>query len=156
MSDYNDDDFDDESNDGDNGTDLVKNLRRQLKAQKRLLDEATTELSTYRSEKRTKSVADLIEQAGGNPKYAKFYTSEDASEAAIAAWIQSEKELLGVKEPEQPDPQAQQIELLNSAVNGAPQVKMGSAAELIDKIRSAKTRAELDSAMSSAFPASRP
>lgn len=153
MSDH-EDDFDDESNDG-TESNLVKDLRKQLRAQKKLLDEASTELSSYRTEKRQSNVAELIEKAGGNPKYAKFYTSEDASEEAVQAWIKAESELLGVKEPEQPNPEQENIERLNAAVNGAPQVKVGSTAEIVEKMRSAKTREEFEAALSSAFPASR-
>lgn len=155
MSDHDEDEFDDESNEGSgDSSNLVRDLRKQLKAQKKVLDEAALELSTFRTERRKTSVAKLIEDAGGNPAYAKFYTSEDSTPEAVNAWIQAEAELLGVKAKEEDDPDEDQVSLLQRTVNSAPQVKIGSLAETIDRVRSAKTRDELNAAMSTAFPKS--
>lgn len=148
MSDYDDDDFEDEN---ENGSNLVKDLRKQLRAQKKLLDEATTELSTHRSEKRSANVAKLLKESGADPRYSKFYTSEDASEEAVKAWIESEAELLGVKEPETPDPNADQIERISSAVADAPPDRSTALAAQVEAMRNAKTREEFEAAKAASF-----
>src|SRR4051812_22436479 len=113
MSDYDDDEFEDESDEAEaapaRDSNLVKDLRKQLKAQKRAMDEAANELATYRAQQRKSTVADKLKAAGVDADYAKFYQSEDASDAAMEAWIQENRKLLGIKDPEPEDPQADQV-----------------------------------------------
>lgn len=149
MSDYNDDEFENDQNESDE----KKNpLRPVLKQKEKALNEALAELAKYRAQERSSTVAELIKEAGGDPRYAKFYVSEDASPETVKAWIQSESELLGIKPPEQADPQDEQVRLLTDAVNSAPQVRIGSTADLVEKMRTAKTPEEFQAALSSAFP----
>lgn len=151
MSDIDEDEFEAEGNEADE----KKNpLRPVLKQKEKELRDALAELREFRAEKRTGTVAELIKAAGGDPRYAKFYTSDDSSEDAVKAWIQSESELLGVQSKDDPDPQEDQVRSLQNAVNSAPKVKLGSQQELIDRINSAKTREEYDAAVSAAFKAS--
>lgn len=154
MSDY-EDEF--EGNE-DEANEKKNPLRPVLKQKEKELSSALSELKKYREKERASTVADLIKQAGGDPRYAKFYTSEDSSEEAVKAWIQSESELLGVQ-PAEPENQAAaaQVSAVANAVNSAPpQAKLGSTPDLIALMRSAKTREELDAAINAAFAAGRP
>lgn len=143
------DEFDDlDENDDDSGSNLIKDLRRQLKAQKKANEDALAELSKFRSEQRKANVASLLEKAGADPRYAKFYNSEDSSEEAVSAWIQSEAELLGVSRREEAeDDTADAVRAINNSVGNAPQRKVGSAADALSRAQSAKTPEELRAAM---------
>src|SRR3954471_844706 len=107
MSDYDDDEFEDESDEADEAptrdSKLVKDLRRQLKAKERALAERDNELATHRAQQRKSTVAERLKAAGADAEYAKFYQSEDASDAALEAWIEDNRKLLGIKEPEEED-----------------------------------------------------
>lgn len=155
MSDeFEDDEFEDE--DEGNGQNLVKSLRKQLRAQKKANDEALAELRTFRAEQRKTNVARLIEGAGGNPAYAQFYNSEDASETAVKAWIEANSGLLGVQQQSDEDrQQAGQVERITFAAQNAPQPKLGSKADLGQNLSAARTREELDAAINAIFTAGR-
>jgi len=146
---FDDDEFEDE--DESNGSNLVKDLRRQLKAQKKANDEALAELRTFRAEQRKTNVASLIEKAGGNPAYAQFYASEDASESAVQSWIEANSALLQIQPKDEPDPQADQIQKVTFAAANAPTPKLGGQVDLGQQLAAARTREELDAATAAIF-----
>jgi hypothetical protein len=155
MSDYDDDEFEDESDEADEtparDSKLVKDLRKQLRAHKKAMDEQATELATYRTQQRKSTVAELLKAAGTDTEYAKFYQSDDASETAVQAWIQENRKLLGIRDPEPEDPQADQVRQFSDVLNSAPQVKPGSHADSLEKLRNTKTREEHEAAIAAAF-----
>lgn len=150
MSDY------DENEHDENEESVKKNpLRGVLKQKEKELNEALAELKKYREASKASTVATLIETAGGDSAYAKFYTAEDASEEAVKAWIEANSKLIGIKAPEQEDPARAQVEALANAVNTAPQVKVGSQADLAARLASAKTRDEYEAVINAAFKTTR-
>jgi len=139
--------IDDTDDDLDDSSDLVKNLRKQLKEKDRLLSERETELSTFRSEKKAATVAEILAGKGINSKYAKFFTGEDSSPEAIESWVTENAELLGVDTSSSVDEQTQQAAAqISRASSSAPPNVIGTAAEAAAAIANAKTREELAAA----------
>lgn len=151
------DEFEDEF-DGDNegASNVVKQLRQANKAKEKALSEALEKLRVYEAATRTTTVAKLIEEAGGNPAYAEFYTGEDADPNAVKAWIDSKSSLLGIQAKSEPDPQQDQIERISFAASNAPQPKLGSPADLGQNLAAAKTVEEKNAAIAAIFAAGRP
>lgn len=117
-------------------------LRPVLKQKEKALNEALARLAKYEAQERQSTVAELIKEAGGDPRYAKFYNSDDSSPESVKAWIQSEAELLGVSTEKDQETDLQ-VQRLTDAVNTAPvQRKAGSTADVISQIQSAKNADE--------------
>lgn len=141
-----DDDFDadgDESN-------LVRDLRKQLKALKKSNDEAAEKLSKFEKQERLSTVADLVKDAGADARFAKFYTGEDTSKEAVAAWVDENKELFGIATPAEEPEYADDVRKISQAAANAPQHKIGSMQDHIDRIKKAKTPQELQDAYKAA------
>jgi hypothetical protein len=69
----------------------VRSLRREYKQVGRRIRDLEERVASATA----LPVADQLEARGFDPKYAKFYASQDRSEAAVSAWIDENSELLG-------------------------------------------------------------
>lgn len=91
MATTNDDfSYDDDTQPGD----LRKLLEKALADRKKVRDE----LQTLQTEKRSGEVAKLLKEKGAPPGAAKFY-SGDVSEAAVAAWLEENKDTFPITPP---------------------------------------------------------
>lgn len=125
-------DTDDDNNEGD-ASSLVKNLRRQLKAAKKELSEASQFIDEVKAERRKGSVAEALEARGADKKYAKFYTDSDATPEKVEAWIVENADLFGI-DTDAGDDTSQAAEAISRATARAPQVGVGSDADLLHQI----------------------
>jgi hypothetical protein len=144
---------DDDNDDFDNSeeSNLVRDLRKQLKAAKKEKDELAEKNKTFEAGQRKASVADVLKERGARPELAKFYTGEDASKEAVASWIEENAELFGITTDDDTEPEVVEAAgAIARATSNAPQTKIGSVADLIDRINSAKTPAEKDAAFKAA------
>lgn len=86
-------------------------LQKELKA-------AHDELSGYRAEKRSQTVAEILKAKGANPAAAKLYTGEDTSEGAVGKWLEDNADVFGVVSNGAPDPNAQNAQRVADASFG--------------------------------------
>ena len=78
-------------------TDLVKKLRKALKAEQRRNKELETNYSELTKTQKERILKDALASRGVNPKVAAFVPSDiEASEDAIAAWLDSNADVFGV------------------------------------------------------------
>lgn len=75
---------------------LVKDLRKQLNEALKARKAAEEELGQYKSQLRERSVAEVLQAKGINPKVAKFLPSDVDGEEAIGAWLEENADLFGV------------------------------------------------------------
>ena len=88
------DDFDEEPQ-RPQGNDLVKQLRKADRAKEKQIKELEAELASLRSERRSNTVAKILETEGVTPKIAKFIPADVTDEDAVKAWLDENAEVFG-------------------------------------------------------------
>ena len=93
MSDYNDD-YDDQSNGPKALRELVEKLQKQVKDQEKALEAEKAEKAELSAKVKKSSLADLLKQAGVDPKFAARADKDgaDATEDGVKAWIEENKD----------------------------------------------------------------
>ena len=138
--------YDDE--DDDTTTDVVSQLRKVNRALEKRAKELEQELSGLRTQTRQRTVKDVLQAKGLNPKIAAFIPQDiDSSEEAITNWVNEYGDVFGIQTPSEEKPAAKSPEVMaqarinNIAATGtAPDVDEDAFA----KIAAAKTREDLD------------
>jgi len=137
---YDDDDFDDEV--VDNGP---ANLRKALKKAERERNALQEQLDSVKSNLRQRSVKDVLETKGVNPKIAAFIPSDLDAPEQIAAWLDEYSDVFGFAQAQSETTEITEndaaIQRIESATNSA--VTPGRDADLFNKIASATTKEEL-------------
>jgi len=89
--------YDDEFDDfGDEGTDVVKQLRRVNRTLEKRAKELEQELKGLQSQTRQRTVKDVLQAKGINPKIAAFIPQDiDTSEEAINGWLNEYGDVFG-------------------------------------------------------------
>lgn len=138
--------YDDE--DDDTTTDVVGQLRKVNRALEKRAKELEAELSGLKVQTRQRTVKDVLQAKGLNPKIAAFIPQDiDSSEEAIANWVNEYGDVFGIQAPTEeksvtnsPEVMAQ-ARINNIAATGsAPDVDEDAFA----KIAAAKTKEDLD------------
>jgi len=138
--------YDDE--DDDTTTDVVGQLRKVNRALEKRAKELEQELSGLKTQTRQRTVKDVLQAKGLNPKIAAFIPQDiDSSEEAITSWVNEYGDVFGIQTPSEEKPAAKSPEVMaqarinNIAATGtAPDVDEDAFA----KIAAAKTREDLD------------
>jgi uncharacterized protein YgfB (UPF0149 family) len=138
--------YDDE--DDDTTTDVVGQLRKVNRALEKRAKELEQELSGLKTQTRQRTVKDVLQAKGLNPKIAAFIPQDiDSSEEAITTWVNEYGDVFGIQTPSEEKPAAKSPEIMaqarinNIAATGtAPDVDEDAFA----KIAGAKTREDLD------------
>jgi hypothetical protein len=137
---YDDDDSYDEA--VDNGP---ANLRKALKRAEKERESLKEELAGLKSNLRQRSVKDVLETKGVNPKIANFIPSSIEAPEQIAAWLDENADVFGFAAPQSESTETTEndaaIQRIESATNSA--VTPGRDADLFNKIASASTKEEL-------------
>jgi hypothetical protein len=89
--------YDDEFDDfGDEGTDVVKQLRKVNRTLEKRAKELEQELKGLQSQTRQRTVKDVLQAKGINPKIAAFIPQDiDTSEEAINGWLNEYGDVFG-------------------------------------------------------------
>ena len=105
--------YDDEFDDfGDEGTDVVKQLRKVNRTLEKRAKELEQELKGLQSQTRQRTVKDVLQAKGLNPKIAAFIPQDiDTSEEAINGWLNEYGDVFGV------NPNANLEQASNSSVD---------------------------------------
>ena len=138
--------YDDE--DDDTTTDVVGQLRKVNRALEKRAKELEQELSGLKTQTRQRTVKDVLQAKGLNPKIAAFIPQDiDSSEEAITSWVNEYGDVFGIQTPSEEKPAAKNPEVMaqarinNIAATGtAPDVDEDAFA----KIAGAKTKEDLD------------
>lgn len=137
---YDDDDSYDEA--VDNGP---ANLRKALKRAEKERETLKEELAGLKSNLRQRSVKDVLETKGVNPKIANFIPSSIEAPEQIAAWLDENADVFGFAAPQSETTETTEndaaIQRIESATNNA--MTPGRDADLFNKIASASTKEEL-------------
>lgn len=74
----------------------IGKLRKEFKEQAKLLKEQQDLISSLMAERNSAGVADLLASQGLDPRVAKFYPKDAATDAAsVTAWVEDNKDLFG-------------------------------------------------------------
>lgn len=89
--------YDDSFEDSYYDSQLLKKLRRELTQTKNALKQRDGELSSLKTESRKRTVRDVLESKGLNPKIAAFVpTDVEPNDEAVSAWIDEYGDVFGV------------------------------------------------------------
>ena len=138
--------YDDE--DDDTTTDVVSQLRKVNRALEKRAKELEQELSGLKTQTRQRTVKDLLQANGLNPKIAVFIPQDiDVSEEAISQWVNEYGDVFGIQTPSEEKPVQKSPEVMAQArINNM--VATGTAPDIDEdafaKIAAAKSREDLD------------
>jgi hypothetical protein len=138
--------YDDE--DDDTTTDVVSQLRKVNRALEKRAKELEQELSGLRTQTRQRTVKDVLQAKGLNPKIAAFIPQDiDTSEEAINNWVNEYGDVFGIQTQSEEKPVQKNSEIAAQArINNL--VATGTAPDVDEdafaKIAGAKTREDLD------------
>jgi len=138
--------YDDE--DDDTTTDVVGQLRKVNRALEKRAKELEQELSGLRTQTRQRTVKDVLQAKGLNPKIAAFIPQDiDVSEEAIAQWVNEYGDVFGIQTPSEEKPVQKSPEVMAQArINNM--VATGTAPDIDEdafaKIANAKSKEDLD------------
>ena len=139
--------YDDEEDD-DTTTDVVGQLRKVNRALEKRAKELEQELSGLKTQTRQRTVKDVLQAKGLNPKIAAFIPQDiDSSEEEIVKWVNEYGDVFGIQtsseeNSEEKSPEVKAQARINNLVStgSAPDVDEDAFA----KIAGAKTREDLD------------
>jgi len=106
---YWDDDEDDLDTDNDvqlDGSDLLKKLRKAKRADEKRIKELTEQLEGFSKSQRERTVKDVLEKRGVNPKAIRLILKDidDVSEESVNNWLEDNGDLFGLNvSPEAPN-----------------------------------------------------
>ena len=139
--------YDDEEDD-DTTTDVVGQLRKVNRALEKRAKELEQELSGLKTQTRQRTVKDVLQAKGLNPKIAAFIPQDiDSSEEEIVKWVNEYGDVFGIQtsseeKPAEKSPEVKAQARINNLIStgSAPDVDEDAFA----KIAGAKTREDLD------------
>jgi hypothetical protein len=143
------DDFDLEDDDNENTPEVPAGLRKALKREQREKQKLAEELAEMRKQFRERSLKDVLESEGVNPKIAKFIPSEIQTPDEVKAWLFEYNDVFNalksaaVEPVEVHDPDIESYQRVNRAVNTA-QNAPSKMEDLMGLVNGAKTREDLD------------
>ena len=138
--------YDDE--DDDTSTDVVAQLRKVNRALEKRAKELEQELSGLKTQTRQRTVKDVLQAKGLNPKIAAFIPQEiDTSEEAINQWVNEYGDVFGIQTSSEEQPTEKSPEIKAQArINNM--VATGTAPDIDEdafaKIANAKSKEDLD------------
>ena len=138
----------DDDEDNDTTTDVVGQLRKVNRTLEKRAKELEQELAGLKTQTRQRTVKDVLQAKGLNPKIAAFIPPDiDSSEEEIIKWVNEYGDVFGVQtsseeKSEEKSPEVQAQARINNLVStgSAPDVDEDAFA----KIAGAKTREDLD------------
>ena len=148
---YWDDDEDDQDTDTDvqmDGSDLLKKLRKAKRNDEKRIKELTEQLEGLSKSQRERTVKEVLEQKGVNPKAQRLILKDldDITEESVNTWLEDNGDLFGLTKPEV----NQEQELNRAALRQQDVVtQLGStpdrAEDLLNRINNAASAEELNS-----------
>ena len=102
---YWDEDEDDQDTDNEvqmDGSDLLKKLRKAKRNDEKRIKELTEQLEGLSKSQRERTVKEVLEQKGVNPKAQRLILKDldDISEESVNTWLEDNGDLFGLTQPE--------------------------------------------------------
>ena len=96
------DDLDTDSEVQMDGSDLLKKLRKAKRSDEKRIKELTEQLETFSKSQRERTVKDVLEKKGVNPKAQRLILKDldDVSEESVNNWLEDNGDLFGFTQPE--------------------------------------------------------
>ena len=148
---YWDEDEDDQDTDNEtqlDGSDLLKKLRKAKRNDEKRIKELTEQLEGLSKSQRERTVKEVLEQKGVNPKAQRLILKDldDISEESVNNWLEDNGDLFGLTKPEVNE----ERELNRAALRQQDVVtQLGSspdrAEDLLSRINNAASAEELNS-----------
>ena len=93
-----DDDFDTEVTGNETGSDLLKKLRKAKRADEKRIKELTEQLETLSKGQRERTVKEVLEKKGVNPKATRLILKDldEVSEESVNSWLDDNADLFGI------------------------------------------------------------
>jgi hypothetical protein len=140
--------FDDED-DIDTSTDVVSQLRKVNRALEKRAKELEQELSGLKTQTRQRTVKDVLQAKGLNPKIAVFIPQDvDTSEEAITAWVDEYGDVFGVQPAQTNEAPVQKGPDLSAQNRMNNVISSGSVPDVDDdmfaKVTGVKSKEDLD------------
>jgi len=138
----------DDDEDEDSTTDVVSQLRKVNRSLEKRAKELEQELSGLKNQTRQRTVKDVLQAKGLNPKIAAFIPQDiDSSEEAITTWVNEYGDVFGIQAPTEEKPAEKSPEIKAQArINNM--VATGTAPDIDEdafaKIANAKSKEDLD------------
>ena len=131
-------------------TDLVKKLRKALKAEQRKNKDLETSYGELTKAQKERILKDALASRGVNPKVAAFVPSDiEASEDAIAAWLDNNADVFGFASKETKSVNNQDIDSLKKMDNVLTGLESpGTSNDLERKLAAANSEEEIMSLLS--------
>jgi len=146
--DEDEDDLDTETDVPMDGSDLLKKLRKAKRSDEKRIKELTEQLEGLSKSQRERTVKEVLEQKGVNPKAQRLILKDldDITEESVNNWLEDNGDLFGLSKPE-----VNQEQELNRAVLRQQDVvtQLGTspdrAEDLLNRINNASSAEELSS-----------
>jgi len=148
---YWDEDEDDQDTDNEvqmDGSDLLKKLRKAKRNDEKRIKELTEQLEGLSKSQRERTVKEVLEQKGVNPKAQRLILKDldDITEESVNNWLEDNGDLFGLTKPEV----SEEKELNRAALRQQDVVtQLGStpdrAEDLLSRINNAASAEELNS-----------
>ncbi len=138
----------DDDEDNDTTTDVVSQLRKVNRTLEKRAKELEQELAGLKTQTRQRTVKDVLQAKGLNPKIAAFIPQDiDTSEEAINNWVNEYGDVFGIQAPTEEKPAEKSPEIKAQArINNM--VATGTSPDIDEdafaKIASAKSKEDLD------------
>jgi len=93
-----DDDFDTEVTGNETGSDLLKKLRKAKRADEKRIKELTEQLETLSKGQRERTVKEVLEKKGVNPKATRLILKDldEVNEESVNNWLDDNADLFGI------------------------------------------------------------
>ena len=100
--DEDEDDLDTETEVQMDGSDLLKKLRKAKRSDEKRIKELTEQLETFSKSQRERTVKEVLEKKGVNPKAQRLILKdlEDVNEESVNNWLEDNGDLFGLAQPE--------------------------------------------------------
>ena len=138
----------DDDEDNDTTTDVVGQLRKVNRTLEKRAKELEQELAGFKTQTRQRTVKDVLQVKGLNPKIAALIPQDiEPSDEALMKWIEDYGDVFGIQTPTEEKPAEKSPEIKAQArINNI--VATGTAPDIDEdafaKIASAKTKEDLD------------
>jgi len=102
--DEDEDELDTDFNDNEGGNDLVKKLRKAKRADEKRIKELTEQLEGFSKAQRERTVKEVLEQKGVNPKAVRLILKDldEVNEESVNNWLEDNGDLFGLTTQEAP------------------------------------------------------
>jgi hypothetical protein len=144
--DEDEDDLDtDTINGNESGSDLLKKLRKAKRSDEKRIKELTEQLEGFSKEQRERTVKNVLEQKGVNPKAVRLILKDldEVNEESVNIWLEDNGDLFGLSTQETPQSNADRAALRQQDVLTQGAITPDRAENLEQRLGAAESADEI-------------